>query len=86
MIETKINWRDAKKELPEKSCHVVVWIPSSNYCATLIYSARHKLFNALDFEPPCIAVTRAIEVSHWCYKEELMKALFPEEGSNRSLE
>lgn len=76
-ITTTIKWHNAAEELPERTCYVVVWIPSSDYCATLNYSAKHKLFNALDFEPPHIAVTRAIEVSHWCYKEELLEALFP---------
>lgn len=83
-ITTTIKWRNAAEELPEKSCRVVVWIPSSKYCDTLNYSAKHKLFNALDFEPPRIAVTSAIEVSHWCYKEELQDALCPQktEGEN----
>lgn len=72
-ITTTIKWHNAAEELPERTCSVVVLIHSSDYCATLNYSAKHKLFNALDFEPPRIAVTRAIEVSHWCYKEELRR-------------
>lgn len=83
MIETKINWRDAKKELPKESCQVVAWIPSSGYCATLNYSSKHKLFNALDFEPLSSAAERAISVSHWCYKEELQDALFPKKNERR---
>lgn len=83
-ITTTIKWRNAAEELPERTCSVVVWIHSSDYCATLNYSAKHKLFNALDFEPPCIAVTRAIEVSHWCYKEELLEALFPKKTEGES--
>lgn len=83
-ITTTIKWRNAAEELPERSCEVVVWIPSPGYCATLNYSARHKLFNALDFAPQREAIKRAIKVSHWCYKEELQEALFPKKTEGES--
>lgn len=83
-ITTKIKWRNAAEELPKESCKAVVWIPSSDYCATLSYSAKHKLFNALDFEPQRKAIKRAIEVSHWCYKEEMQEALFPKKTEGES--
>lgn len=82
-ITTKIKWRNAAEELPERTCSVVVWIPSSNYCTTLNYSAKHKLFNALDFEPQREAIKGAIKVSHWCYKEELQEALFRKNGRRK---
>lgn len=82
-ITTKIKWRNAAEELPGRTCSVVAWIPSSGYCATLNYSSKHKLFNALDFEPRSSAAERAISVSHWCYKEELQDALFPKKNERR---
>lgn len=82
-IKTKIKWHNAAEELPKESCQVVAWIPSAGYCATLNYSARHKLFNAWDFEPRISALKTAIEVSHWCYKEELQEALFPKKNGRR---
>lgn len=85
-ITTTIKWRNAAEELPERTCTAVVWISSSNHCATLNYSAKHKLFNALDYEPRRTAVSGAIEVSHWCYEEELQDALFPKKTRRRKCE
>lgn len=74
-ITTTIKWHNAAEELPEKSCDVVVW--SSGYCATLNYSARHRLFNVHDSFTETDARRVAIEVQYWCYKEELQDALCP---------
>lgn len=83
-ITTTIRWRNAAEELPEKSCEVVVWVPSSGYCTTLSYSARHRLFNVHDFFTETNARRLAIGVRYWCYKEELQDALCPQktEGEN----
>ncbi len=82
-ITTTIKWRNAAEELPKESCQVVVWIPSSDYCATLNYSARHRLFNTGDFYTKTDAHRVAIEVQYWCYKEELMEALCPKKTEGR---
>lgn len=85
-ITTTIKWHNAAEELPEKSCAVVVWILSSGYCATLNYSARHRLFNVHDFFTETDARQVAIEVQYWCYLDEVRMALtkieFREEAWN----
>lgn len=85
-ITTTIKWRNAAEELPERSCVVVVWVPSSGYCTTLNYSARHKLFNSGDFYTETEAHRVAIEVQYWCYLDEVRMALtkiqFREEAWN----
>lgn len=80
-ITTKIKWRNAAEELPEKSCQVVAWIPSSGYCTTLQYSERHRKFNCGDWVDEKLAVRVAINVDYWCYLDEVRLALttFPEE-------
>lgn len=82
-ITTTIKWHSAAEELPERTCSVVVWIPSSDYCATLNYSARHRLFNTCDFYTETDAHRVAIEVQYWCYKEELMEALCPKKNRRK---
>lgn len=81
MIETKIKWRNAAEELPERTCSVVAWIPSSGYCTTLQYSERHRKFNCGDWVDEKFAVRVAINVDYWCYLDEVRLALttFPEE-------
>lgn len=81
MIKTKINWRDAKKELPKESCEVVVWRSSSNSVMSLQYSALHGHFNCCDFYDKKTVARVAIAVDYWCYLDEVRLALttFPEE-------
>lgn len=81
MIKTKINWRDAKKELPEMSCEVLVWRSSSNSVMLVQYSASHGRFNCCDFCSKELAARVAIAVDYWCYAYEIQMALttFPEE-------
>ena len=81
MIETKINWRDAKKERPKESCEVVVFEKDSGYLKILPYSAKHGLFNAIDLESRETAIGHCITVDYWCYADEMRLALttFPEE-------
>lgn len=81
---TTIKWHNAAEELPEKSCDVVVW--SSGYCATINYSARHRLFNVHDSFTETDARRVAIKVQYWCYLDEVRMALtkiqFREEAWN----
>lgn len=84
-ITTTIKWHNAAEELPERSCKVVVWVPSLGYCTTLSYSARHRLFNVHDFFTETDARRLSIRVQYWCYKEELMKALFPKKRKEKTV-
>lgn len=80
-ITTTIEWHNAAKELPEKSCEVVVFAQDSGYMKILPYSAKHGLFNAIDLEPRETAIGHCITVDYWCYADEMWLALttFPEE-------
>lgn len=80
-ITTTIKWRNAAKELPEKSCEVMVFAKDSGYMKILPYSAKHGVFNAIDLEPRETAIGHCIAVDYWCYLDEVRLALttFPEE-------
>lgn len=48
MIGTTILWHDAAKELPEKSCDVLVIVKAHDTIQKVGYSNLHKAFNSYD--------------------------------------
>lgn len=80
MIKTKINWRDAKKELPKWSCEVMVFAKDSGYMKILPYSAKHGVFNAIDLEPRETAIGHCIAVDYWCYLDEVESGILAAEN------
>ena len=67
-----MNWRDAKKELPQESVkNVVVYTEYTKTVNTYEYSAVHKLFNCADYMDTKTANDLAIEIDKWCYIEDL---------------
>ena len=66
-----MKFRDASKELPEVSCRCLT-ISKNGVLAELEYSAKHKVFNALDFNTPEQAAKYSIEVAVWIPKLEFL--------------
>lgn len=80
-ITTTIKWRNVAEELPEKSiCQVVTIVHDMMYIATLSYSGKYKLFNALDFHTEEEAAEHSIKVDYWCYLDEVESGILAAEN------
>lgn len=72
MFETKIKWHKASKELPDKSCDVVVACGDEDSIYSISdvhFSSRHKMFNCRDYsETPETAFS---DVKYWAYFDDV---------------
>lgn len=68
-----INWHDASKELPDRSCAVLVITDNGYdyYISTVMYSSKFRAFNALDFDKDDEYFYKRDEVKYWAYKDDL---------------
>lgn len=72
MCIKEIHWKKASEELPKRSCNVVV-ITASGLVVDVMYSQRHKKFNASDYGDSFEAASYAFEgVVYWEYKENVV--------------
>lgn len=60
-MKIEIEFNDVESALPEKSGEYMVVVDAPRYVATLLYSAKHKAFNATDFGDN----DAEIEVKYW---------------------
>lgn len=61
-----IEWKNAKKELPEESGDVLVYYGCG--VASIYFSKKHQIFNAHDWYSPEEARNSEIkEITHWAY-------------------
>lgn len=84
-ITTTIKWHNAAEELPKKSCEVLIIVHNMMYhdmmyIATLSYSGKYKLFNALDCDTEEEAAEHSIKVDYWCYLDEVESGILAAEN------
>lgn len=81
MFETKIKWHKASKELPDKSCDVVVVSAyEDSYeiysIQNVRYSSNHRKFNCEDDYGEYLANAIGLDdVKYWAYCDDIANAL-----------
>lgn len=81
MFETKIKWHEARKELPDKSCDVVVASADEDsyeiyHIQNVSYSSNHRKFNCEDDYSESLANAIGFDdVKYWAYFDDIANAL-----------
>lgn len=81
MFQTKIQWHNASKELPDKSCDVVaVSAYEDSYeiysIQNVRYSSNHRKFNCEDDYSESLANAVGLDdVKYWAYFDDIANAL-----------
>ena len=77
-IKKTLILHDAKKELPKKTCEVLVFMQNEYgevyHIALVMYSAKYKLFNVGDYGTKEEAKFTAMKCAFWAYPPKKITA------------
>lgn len=72
MFTMNIEWHNPADELPKPATEKVI-IYTGNSVVSVLYSHKHKLFNAFDGETEAEAKETAMTALYWAYMPEFPK-------------